>query len=133
MFGLRGDAIPVWALARHVDLGVGERNVNVLPWPRLAMIVPVVVRPARHAVDGGAVEQLARLGERVGRHVVLGDQADDLVAFVTPSEDGPNREEHREISASARATIQRDRLVMSRFPVSDREPTILRQLGTVGC
>jgi len=64
---------------------------------------------------------------------VLGDQADDLVAFVTPSEDGPNREEHREISASARATIQRERLVKSRFPVSDREPTILRQLGTVGC
>ena len=60
-----------------------------MPPPGLGVVAPVIVCPACDAVNGAAVEQIAGLDERLLRHVVLSDQANDRVPLVPPSQNWP--------------------------------------------
>jgi len=54
-------------------------------------------RPSSPRVDGGAVEEIAGLGQRGRCHVVLGDQGDDYVPLMPPAK---NRSEGTKLGES---------------------------------
>jgi len=67
-------------------------------------------RPSSPRVDGGAVEEIAGLGQRGRCHVVLGDQGDDYVPLMPPSQEplGGNKAGREHPHRETRSPQERD-------------------------
>lgn len=66
-------AVTIRTLASKVNLGIRQRDVDVMPWPGFGMIVPVFVGPACHGINRAAIQQIAGFGRRTWCDIAFGN------------------------------------------------------------
>jgi hypothetical protein len=93
LFRLGDYAITIRALAGQVDLGIRQGDVDVMPRSSLTVIALVLVGPACHGINCAAIQEITRLGQRSGRHILLGNQPNDFMAFPAPRKAGRRRQD----------------------------------------
>jgi hypothetical protein len=71
-------------------------------------------RPSSPRVDGGAVEEIAGLGQRGRCHVVLGDQGDDYVPLMPPAKNRSEGTKLGESTPTARHALRKNATVGTR-------------------
>jgi hypothetical protein len=101
LFRLGDNAMTVSALAGQVDLGIRQGDVDVMPWAGRVVVFAVLVGPACHGVNCATIQQIARFGLCIGRHIFHGSQRYDLMPLIAPrkaerrGEEEGKHEEHR--------------------------------------
>ena len=86
-------AITVRALACQVDLGIRQGDVDVMPWAGLAVVMAVIVSPVCHSVNCATIQEIARSGLCIGRHIFHGNQRYDLMPLIAPRKAGQRRQD----------------------------------------